>query len=69
MYHIRLWSPQEAIHIAWDVDGGLGSVRAGEYAGVYQLGKDKVHVRKTEDDHTVAVRVGEEIGDEFGKAD
>ena len=51
------------------MDGGLGSVRAGEYAGVYQLGKDKVHVRKTEDDHTVAVRVGEEIGDEFGKAD
>lgn len=47
----------------------MGSVRAGEYAGVYQLGKDKVHVRKTEDDHTVAVRVGEEIGDEFGKAD
>ena len=46
MYHIRLWSPQEAIHIAWDVDGGLGSERVGQCAGVYQLGKDKVHVRK-----------------------
>lgn len=25
--------------------------------------------QKKEDDHTVAIRVGEEIGDEFGKAD
>lgn len=42
MYHIRLYSPQEAIHIAQEADGGLGS---GGCAGVALLGKDRESVR------------------------